>query len=184
MEGRKQRILEFMTEEAYKPMLFKELAYVLDVPRSDYDELKAILEELESEGKIFKTKKERYGIPEKMSLVVGRLQGNERGYGFVIPDDEELKDIFIPADGLNGAMHNDRVVARLNKKIIGDKSAEGEIVKIIKRANNTVVGTFENSRYFGFVVPDDPRISGDIFIPKDEFNNAKSGYKVVAEIVK
>jgi len=184
MEDRKQRILDFMTEEAYKPMLFKELAYVLDVPRSDYNELKAILEELESEGKIFRTKKDRYGIPEKMSLVVGRLQGNERGYGFVIPDDEELKDIFIPADSLNGAMHNDRVVARLNKKMTGDKSAEGEIVRIIKRANRTVVGTFESSRYFGFVVPDDPRISGDIFIPKDEFNNAKHGYKVVAEIVK
>ena len=184
MEDRKQKILEFMTEEAYKPMLFKELAYILGVPKSDQDELKAILDELETEGKIFKTKKDRYGIPEKMNLVVGTLQGNERGYGFVIPDDEEIKDIFIPADGLNGAMHNDRVVARVNKKIIGDRKAEGEIVRILKRANKTVVGTFESSRYFGFVVPDDTRISGDIFIPKDEFNNAKSGYKVVAEIVK
>jgi len=72
----------------------------------------------------------------------------------------------------------------VNKNIIGDRKAEGEVVRILKRANKTVVGTFESSRYFGFVVPDDTRISGDIFIPKDEFNNAKSGYKVVAEIVK
>jgi ribonuclease R len=54
----------------------------------------------------------------------------------------------------------------------------------LKRANNRVVGTFENSRYFGFVVPDEKKICGDVFIPKDEFNNAKSGQKVIAEIVK
>jgi len=86
--------------------------------------------------------------------------GNEHGYGFLIPDDENMKDIFIPSGGLNGAMHKDRVIARINKKGIGDKRAEGEIIKIVKRANKTVVGTFESSKYFGFVVPDDPRISG------------------------
>lgn len=183
MEERKERILAFMKEEAYKPLLLKELTIVLDVPKEDRDLFKEVMEELEEEGKIFKTHKERYGIPERMSLAAGRLQGNERGFGFVIPDDEDLKDIFIPADSLNGAMHNDRVIARINKKSIGQSRAEGEIIKIIKRANKTVVGTFESSRNFGFVVPDDKRLSGDIFIPKDEFGNAKPGQKVVAEIL-
>lgn len=184
MEERKERILAFMRESAYKPLLFEELAIVLDVPKSDMELFRNVLEELESEGKIFKTRKNRYGIPEKMNLVAGRLQGNERGYGFVIPDDEERNDIFISADSLNGAMHNDRVIARINTGVIGTKRAEGEIIKIIHRANRTVVGTFDHSRYFGFVVPDDKKISGDIFIPRDEFNGAKPGDKVVAEIVK
>ncbi|HHW47321.1 MAG TPA: ribonuclease R, partial [Clostridiaceae bacterium] len=181
---RKERILAFMREDAYKPLLFNELVMVLDVPKSDIELFRQVLEELEREGKIFKTHKNRYGVPERMSLIVGRLQGNERGYGFVIPDDETFDDIFIPADGLNGAMHNDRVIARYTKKVIGDRSAEGEIIRILDRANKTVVGIFESSRYFGFVVPDDRRISGDIFVPKDEFNGAKSGDKVVVEIVK
>jgi len=184
IEERKERIVAFMREDAYKPLLFSELVTVLDVPGSDIELFRNVLQELEEEGRIFKTRKERYGIPERMNLVVGRLQGNERGYGFVIPDDENMKDIFIPADSLNGAMHNDRVIARINRTAIGDRRAEGEIIKILKRANKTVVGTFESSRYFGFVVPDDSRISGDIFIPRDEFNNAKTGQKVVAEIVK
>lgn len=183
MMDRKERILEFMREDAYKPLLFGELRTVLDVPKTDIQLFKNVLNELESEGKIFKTHKDRYGVPERMNLIVGRLQGNERGYGFVIPDDENIKDVFISADSLNGAMHNDRVIARINKKVIGDKRAEGEVIRIIERMNKTIVGTFESSKYFGFVIPDDRRISGDIFIPKDEVNGAKSGQKVVAQIL-
>lgn len=181
---KKERILEFMSQDAYKPLLFVELLTVLDVPKTDSEVFKGLIEELEEEGKIFKTHRDRYGIPDRMNLVVGRLQGNERGFGFVIPDDDSIKDIFIPADSLSGAMHNDRVIARVNKKVIGDKRSEGEIIRIIKRSNLTIVGTFDSSRYFGFVISDDTKISGDIFIPKDEINNAKPGQKVVAEIVK
>lgn len=184
MEERKERIVAFMREEAYKPLLFDELIVVLDVPKEDIELFRNVLQELEEEGKIFKTHRNRYGVPDRMSLVVGRLQGNERGYGFVIPDEEEMGDIFIPADSLNGAMHNDRVIARINKKLAGDKRAEGEIIRIIKRTTTTVVGTFDSSKYFGFVIPDDRRVSGDIFISKDEFNGARPGQKVVAEIIK
>ena len=184
MLERKERILAFMHEDAYKPLLFDELVVVLDVPPEDVNAFRNILDELEEEGRIFKTRKNRYGVPERMNLVVGCLQGSERGYAFVIPDDESMNDIFIPADSINGAMHNDKVIARINKKITEGRRAEGEIVRVVKRANNTVVGTFEMSRYFGFVTPDNVKISGDIFVPKDEFNGAKSGQKVVAEIVK
>ena len=184
MEDRKERILAFMKLDAYKPLLLKELAMVLDVPKEELDVFQGVLEELETEGKIFKTHRDRFGVPERMNLVVGRIQGKERGFGFVIPDDENMKDIFISPDDLNGAMHNDRVVARVNKVVAGDKRAEGEVLKILLRANKTLVGTFDNSKNFGFVVPDSKKISGDIFIPKDEFNGAKQGQKVVAEIIK
>jgi len=182
-EDRKARIVGFMREDAYKPLLFKELLTVLDVPNEDVELFRETVDELEEEGKVFKTHRDRYGVPERMNLVTGRLQGSERGYGFVIPD-EDLNDVFIPADSLKGAMHNDRVIARVNKNVPAGKRAEGEIIKILKRSNQTVVGTFDNSRNFGFVVPDNKKISGDIFIPKDEFNKAKSGQKVIAEIIK
>ena len=162
-EDRKDRILEFMKQDAYKPLLFGELVLVLDVPKSDTNDFRIVVDELESEGKIFKPHKDRYGVPERMSLIVGRMQGHERGFGFLIPDDDNLKDVFIPADALNGAMHNDRVVIRLNKKTIGDKKPEGEVIKIIARANINIVGTFESSRTFGFVTPDNVKIAGDIF---------------------
>ena len=184
MQERKSRIVEFMKEAAYRPLKFEELAVVLDVPAEERDDLAELLGSLEIEGRIYKTNKDRYGIPARMNLIVGRLQGNERGFGFLIPDDEDAVDVFIPSDGLSGAMHNDRVIARITAKSTDGKRAEGEIIKILRRAVTKVVGTYESSRYFGFVVPDDKKIPGDIFIPKDEVNGAMPGFKVVAEIVK
>ncbi len=184
LEERKERIVAFMRDKAYKPLLFKELLMVLDVPEKDIELFTQVIDELEEEGRIFKTHGKRYGVPTRLNLVTGRIQGHERGYGFLIPDDELMEDVFIPADSLNGAMHNDRVVARVNKKSSTDRRMEGEIIRILKRANTTLVGTFENSMSFGFVVPDNKRISGDIFVSKSEFQGAKKGQKVVVEILK
>ena len=184
LQERKDKIVAFMKEAAYKPLKFSELAVVLDVPREDRDKLAEILESLEREGVIYRTKKDRYGIAEKMNLIVGHIQRHERGYGFLVPDDPNVPDVFVPADGMAGAMHNDRVLVRITSRGTDGRRAEGEVVKILERAITRVVGTFENSRYFGFVVPDDKKIHGDVFIPKDEINGAKPGQKVVAEIVK
>jgi ribonuclease R len=81
-------------------------------------------------------------------------------------------------------MNNDRVIARLTAGELGAKKSEGEVIKVLKRANEKVVGAFENGKGFGFVVPDDQRIYQDIFISKSDFNGAKDGHKVVVEITK
>jgi ribonuclease R len=183
--GIKEKILEFMREEAYKPLDFEDLAEHMRLNAKDLGTLWPALNELEANADIVKTRYGKYGVPERMNLVVGRLSAHGRGYGFVIPDNPvEEGDVFIPPEAMMNAMHNDRVVARVNKKTADEKRSEGEVIRVLERANKTIVGTFENSRYFGFVVPDDKKVSGDIFIPKDEFNNAKPGQKVVAEIVK
>ena len=96
MEERKQLLIDFMSEEAYKPMSVKELTTVLVVPRAEKKIFEELLDALEDEGKIYKNKKNRYGVPERMNLIVGRLQGNERGYGFLIPDDVEVKPSLTP----------------------------------------------------------------------------------------
>ena len=179
----KKVILEFMKERAYNPMTAEELLDNLELQRMDAADFLQILRDMESEGDIIKTRKKRYGIPEKMDLVVGRLQCNQRGFGFVLPRDEMYEDIYIPADGINGAMHNDRVVAKIIKSKTEGARTEGEIIRILERANKKVVGTFEKSRNFGFVVPDDPRILDDIFIARNDTMGAKEGDKVVAEIV-
>ncbi|MBZ4663007.1 MAG: rnr [Caloramator sp.] len=180
----KEKILAFMREEAYKPMTAEELALIFDIDKSEWQKFYKILDDMEQDGQIIKTRKERYGIPERMNLVVGRLQGHSKGYGFVIPDKEGEPDIFIPAEGINGAMHNDRVIARITRAAIKDKRVEGEIIRILERANKRIVGRFEKSQNFGFVVPDDKRIYQDIFISKSNMGKAKDGQKVVVEVTK
>lgn len=171
-----------MREKAYNPMTADELADRLDIGQLDMPGFFEVLRELEREGEIIKTRKKRYGIPEKMDLVTGRLQCHQKGFGFVLPRDEMYEDIYIPADGINGAMHNDRVIAKIVKGKTEGAKTEGEIVRILERANKRVVGTFEKSRHFGFVVPDDPRILDDVFVARDDTLGAREGDKVVVQI--
>lgn len=183
MEERKKRILAYMREQAYKPLMLSELITVLDVPKEDIPLFTNLLDEMEAEGLIIKTKKERYGVPERMGLVVGRFQAHEKGYGFVIPESGG-EDVFIPANAVNGAMHGDRAMARITKPATPTRTQEGEIVKVLHRVHKTVVGTFDMSDNFGFVTPDHSRLFRDVFIPKNAINGAKQGQKVVVEITK
>lgn len=178
----KDKILAFMKDEAYKPLTFKELLQAFEVEGKMKKALLTALNELEDEGKIIFTRSERYGLPEKMNLVTGTLEGNQKGYAFLIPDDKNLKDLFISPVDMNGAMHGDRVIVRPMKVLEDVKSPEGKVIRIIERANQYVIGTFQKSRHFGFVVPDDKRIAFDIFVPREEFNNAEENNKVSVKI--
>lgn len=180
----KNKILDYMREEAYNPLLFEELALDIGIEEVEYSALKEELLIMEEEGLIVKTRRKRYGVPERMNLIVGKLQGSQKGFGFLIPDNNDIKDIYIPVENLNGAMHNDRVIARITKGAIGSSKNEGEIIRILKRANEKIVGTFETNKRFGFVVADDRRIYQDVFVAKEDFGKAKDGYKVVVDITR
>lgn len=179
-----KKVLNYMKEEAYSPLLLVELARAIGAKSEEQKELKRILIHMEEEGLIVRTRKKRYGLPEKMNLVVGVLQGSQKGFGFLVPDNPKEKDLYIPVENLNGAMHNDKVIARITLGSIGGNKREGEVIRVLKRGNEKVVGTFEKNKKYGFVMPDDRRIYQDIFISKDDFGKAKEGYKVVVEITK
>ncbi len=180
----KEKILAFMRKEAYKPLTAEELLSVFDIKdKKDVKRFTKLLDDMEAEGEVIKTRFNRYGVPERMGLVVGRLQGHPQGYGFVIPQQQDSRDVFISANNLNGAMHEDKVVTRLFKNTEG-KNLEGEVIRILKRRNKSLVGTYEASRRFGFVIPDEKRIPQDIFIPKAVSLKAKDGDKVIAEITR
>ena len=182
----KEKILLFMQESAYKPLNAEDLALEMEIRGKELIEFWRALEELEHDAKIFKTRYDKYGIPEKMSLVVGRLSLSSKGFGFVIPENpltEDESDLYIAQDDLKTAMHNDVVIARVNRQNLAGRSREGEIVRIVNRANKKIIGTFDASKNFGFVIPDDKRIGQDIFVARENFNKAKVGAKVVVEII-
>ncbi|MGB9791870.1 MAG: ribonuclease R [Thermacetogeniaceae bacterium] len=176
----RERLLEVL-ERAHRPLTILEIAERLE--DTEIAELMAVLNELEENGNVVCTRKKRYGLPEKMNLFVGTIQGHPKGYAFMIPDNVKIGDIFISKENLNGAMHNDRVIVRPLGFSLRGKRAEGEVIRILKRANRRVVGTFEEAgRQFGFVVPDEKRIGWDIFIPRTNTKGARTGDKVVVEI--
>lgn len=177
----REQIMDFMREAAYKPMDIFQLGNIFGLTRDDVQSLKKILKTMEKEGIIIKNRAGKYGLTDRMGLIKGKFQGHQRGYGFVLPY-EDIPDIFIPANNVNGAMNGDIVIAKILKENVEKRKSEGEIVRILERANKTMVGVYEDSRNFGFVVADDKRINDDIFIPKAEKNGAKTGDVVMVEI--
>ena len=134
------------------------------------------------EGKIIRTKRGKYSLPETLNMVIGIFQGNAKGYGFLILEDSDSNDIFIPADRVNGAMHKDKVLCKIIKSEHGGRKAGGEVVQILERGSKQIVGTYEKSKNFGFVIPDGKNFSRDIFIPKGDSLGAVTGHKVVVKI--
>lgn len=179
-----EQLLQYMQEDAYKPLTVEELEAAFGLASAEeFKALVQLLNTLEAEGKIVRTRANRYGVPERMNLVRGRLDAHPKGYGFVVPDDGSGDDLYIHALDMKGAMHNDIVLARVHRRS-RDGRAEGEIVRIVKRAHETVVGTYRDEGSFGFVLPDDRRITTDILIPKGAAMGAQEGQKVVVRLTR
>ncbi len=187
IQNRITQLLSFMKEEAYKPLTVKELEEAFGIEDSaDFKEFVKALVAMEEQGLVVRTRSSRYGLPDKMSLIRGRVIGHPKGFAFVETEDKvkgtEKQDIFIPPSDLKNAMHGDTVLVRLHPKSSGTRE-EGEVVRIIERGVKEIVGTYEESKSFGFVIVDDKRITHDIFIPKAMSNGAIDGHKVVVRVV-
>lgn len=139
------------------------------------------LENMNRDGKIYIDKKERIHAIDNISYAVGEISKNEKGFGFLLMDDGE--DVFIPSEFMGSTVNKDTVLVKIDKVSSGEKR-EGKILRIIKRNATKFVGTFQSSRDFGFVVPDDKKVGTDIFIRGEDINGAEDGQKVVAKIKK
>ncbi len=183
---RKNMILDLMGNDLYVPMKEKELAVLLQVQPEDRPVLSSILNELLIEKKIEISKRGKYSLYDAKShgeekLLTGTFISNQRGFGFVEIEGRD-EDLFIPADKVNKAFHLDIVQVRIIKEANDNKRSEAEVVNILERGTTHIVGTFQKSTNFGFVIPDDRKISEDIFIPKEFCGGAVDGHKVVVDI--
>lgn len=180
-EKRKKTILELVDSEFYVPMKEKELAVFLQAAPKEREDLKRVLQELLEEGSLQITKRGRYLKGEgKKAQLVGTFIGNARGFGFVEMA-ERAQDLFIPQDCTAGAFHMDRVEVELLKGQQG-KRQEARVVKILEHGIKRIVGVFEKSRTFGFVIPDNDKLGSDIFVPLERSKGAVDGHKVVVEL--
>ena len=184
MEENKEIILKFMADDKYVPMKAKEMAFILGVPKQKYTEFHQVLKCLEDEFKIQSTQKGKYMLVDSSEYKTGILRLNPKGFGFVKLQDSE-EEIFIGSGNLKNALNEDEVLIKIIEGN-NDESQhkEGVIIKILKHEKDTLVGTFQNSRNFGFVVPDDKKFGTDIFISKKDFGKAKNNQKVVVKITK
>ena len=162
-EQRKKMIYDFMCDSMYVPMKIKELAIVLGVKKEQRPQLEQILDELMAEGKIERSKRGKFSKSE-VKKITGTFLAHPKGFGFVSIEGEP-DDIFIPEADTNGAMHMDLVEVSVSPVTTG-KRKEGKVLNILERGMKQVVCTYEQSKTFGFAVPDNPKFGSDIFIPQ------------------
>lgn len=181
-DKRKKVILDLMEADFYVPMKEKELAVMLQVSKEDRPELNRILNELLAEGKLSITKKGKFVKAKNADKeLVGTFISHPKGFGFVEIDGRE-EDLYIPENYVNGAFHKDTVRVALLSGHSG-KRQEAQVVEVVARGVKRIVGMYEKSnKNYGFVVPDNTKITGDIFVPAERAKGAVSGHKVVCEI--
>ncbi len=178
-EERKKKICELVEDPRYVPMKEKELAVFMQVKPEDRAELKRILDSLLEEGKLALTKRGRY-VKQQEKQYTGTFSSNAKGFGFVAVEGVE-NDFYIPEGCVHNAFHGDTVKIQVLPGKKGMRT-EAEIVEIVARSFTQVVGTYQQSKNFGFVLPDHAKLSADIFIPKEKSGGAVEGSKVVAQI--
>ncbi|MDF1811617.1 MAG: ribonuclease R [Verrucomicrobiales bacterium] len=184
-----EKILKLLGRKSYLPSNVPELLKGLKLPPGEQQTLQKSLQELERAGRVARIKGNRYILPKEADLIPGRIQITRQGRGFLLPDEAGLQEISIPARGTGTAMHDDRVLVRLDvrpkgKRTKTDKPATGSVVRVLERRRNQIVGTLKRGREFLYVIPDDPRIQQDITVPpaKDVGRPAREGDKVVVEM--
>src|ERR1051325_2435165 len=184
-----ERILGLLGRKDYVPQNVPQLLHSLRLPPNRQQELQESLRLLEQEGRIVRLKGNRYVAPGESGLVPGKIRMNRSGKGFLQPDDPTLKEIAIPATATGTALHEDRVLVRRDikpKGLLRNRPDEntGDVIRVLERRRARFVGTLQLSRQFLYVIPDDPRMPHDVYVPepRDVGRPANAGDKVVVEL--
>lgn len=180
----RETILAYMREVSYRPLSYMDLREALQLTDEDEPRFSEMMGKLEKEGEIVRTRRDKYGLPEMMNIYRGVIRLSQRGYGILIPDQPGAPDIFVYGRNLNGAMHEDRVMVRIQERATPDQRPEGEVIRAIERANQELVGTFERGRQSMQVIPDDPRQIYPINVKPGSKLKLKNGDKVLVKITR
>ena len=177
----KGKIVEHISSGSYRPLKIRELAKGLAVPETEYRAFRRLVRKLIADGTVVRLKGGRVGQPDKLSLKIGTITINRKGYGFVAPEDGS-EELFIPPEDTETAFSGDRVLVRVKSRRRG-KSPEATVVKVLKRMRTAIVGTYHRKRHFTTVEPDDPRIGREIYLHDDTGElTVSEGQKVVVAL--
>lgn len=175
-------VLEFFLREVRRPLSFREIADLLAIPTEGRRELREQLRELTAAGDLVRIKGGRFGLPRKMNLVVGLLRCSPKGYGFVVPEKANAPDVFVRLPDMGGALHGDRVVARVERRK-PDGRVSGSVIRVLDHANRRILGRFlVGAAGYAFVSPLEAKVLTEVLIPQNEQGGAVEGQIVEIEV--
>ena len=175
-----EAVLQHLSESRKGPLKAKELAKALSVPTGDHRAFRDLLLEMVDRGRLYRVKGQRFAVPERINLVVGRVALTSKGDGFVKPDSGG-QEVFVPGLSLESAMDGDQVVIRVEGRPRG-RSPVGRVIKVLERAHETLVGTYQPTRSFGIVRPQNRKIQREVLVVQGDEGAATDGDVVVVRI--
>ncbi len=182
MKLTEEKILSMIRKKITRPMKIAELSRQLGIPEIQKREFRNLIKEMAGEGSLIKIRGGRYGLPDEMNLVTGKLHGHPNGFGFVIPDHpHEEDDVYVNRRQMNEAMHKDHVVVRIESEREPGKP-QGRIIRILQRNTTHIIGTYETFGKDGWVIPTEEKYFHDVFVPGKNRKGAKNGQIVHVEI--
>src|SRR5438046_1736785 len=166
-----EQILKLLGRKDYVALNVPELLRALGLMPNRQQELQRVLRALEESGRVARIKGNRYIEPREADLIPGKIRMNRAGKGFLQPDDPALKEIAIPENATGTALHEDHVLVRRDVKPQGLRSRGGQensgtVIRVLERKRARIVGTLQRSKQFLYVIPDDPRMPHDIYVPE------------------
>ncbi len=182
MDQIKEAIERLLRKKPGKGFTRKEISHALNIHKDTFHLFRETLQSMVKKGQIIRLKGRRYASPSVLHRTQGPIQLTRKGFGFVT-DERTGEEIFIPAQHLNTAFDGDLVQVQIFAHSRG-KSKEGQVLSIVERANTSFVGTYHRSEYYGFVVPDSPRMYRDFYVQPQNEQDARDGQKVVVEFLK
>ncbi|SVA10236.1 uncharacterized protein METZ01_LOCUS63090 [marine metagenome] len=176
------RILTLLKKKIRRPMKISELSKHLGVTDAEHREFRNRIKEMSTQGTLVKIRGGRYGLPDEMNLITGKLHGHTNGFGFVIPDKHhDTNDVFIHRKSMNEAMHQDHVLVRVESEKEPGRP-EGRVIRILQRNTVNIVGVYETFGRDGWVIPTETKYFHDVFIPGKNRKDAKNGQIVDVRI--
>jgi ribonuclease R len=174
------KIISLMKKKVDRPMKIAELSRSIGIPETQKREFRNLIKEMAGEGSLIKIRGGRYGLPDEMNLVTGKMHGHPNGFGFVITD-KEHDDVYVNPRHMNEAMHQDHVVVRVESEREPGKPA-GRVIRVLQRNTSHLVGTYETFGKDGWVIPTEVKYFHDVFVPGKYRKGAKNGQIVHVEI--
>ena len=176
------RILTLLKKKVRRPMKISELSKHLGVTDAEHREFRNRIKEMSTQGTLVKIRGGRYGLPDEMNLITGKLHGHTNGFGFVIPDKHhDTNDVFIHRKSMNEAMHQDHVLVRVESEKEPGRP-EGRVIRILQRNTVNIVGVYETFGRDGWVIPTETKYFHDVFIPGKNRKDVKNGQIVDVKI--
>lgn len=174
-------IVRALAEARHGPLTARDLARNLRVNSESYRGFRRRLRAMERDGDVFRQRKGRYALPDSFEIVTGIVDLTRAGDGFVIPEVAGGEDVFVPRRSLGSAVEGDRVAVRVERRLPG-RNPEGRLVRVLERAWGQAVGVYHDRRGYGVVVPQEPPLPADVFVPPADRAGAAEGDIVLVRI--